>query len=413
MAARPDLVLLANRFPFEGTESIIATELSVTASLFGRVYVVPSAYRRATSDLPSNVTVVDLGWGEGWTVRDKRRVLKSKAAGAVLAYTARRPDDWRAYLGNARSYLDLLAINLLKAERLSRWLSEAALENALFYDFWFENSTLAIALLRRQGAIECGLSRAHGFDIFDWRWEELGRVPFRGFKTEHLDAVFAVSEDGAGYLRSKLPGRLRDRVHVARLGVPVGRPRTAAPPDPPLIVSCSALRPGKQVHLIPEVLTARGGPLRWVHFGAGSDRPRVEAAARQLPPDIHWELRGSIANDVVKAFYRDYGASMLISMSNSEGVPISMMEAQSYGIPVVALAVGGVPEIVCETTGLTLPAGSSVAQMACAVDEALRPGHFDRERIRDRFTSRYEARTNYQRFGEDIVMLWERRTGRR
>ncbi|MBE3138389.1 MAG: glycosyltransferase, partial [Actinobacteria bacterium] len=41
--------------------------------------------------------------------------------------------------------------------------------------------------------------------------------------------------------------------------------------------------------------------------------------------------------------------------SSTEGVPVSIMEAQSFGIPVIATDVGGVKELIAEGTGSLLP----------------------------------------------------------
>ena len=90
----------------------------------------------------------------------------------------------RAYLYGARVYLDILATSVLKARSLESWANQRDLRDAVFYDYWFENTTLAIALLRQAGVIRCAVARAHGFDVYDARWGALGRVPFREFKAK-------------------------------------------------------------------------------------------------------------------------------------------------------------------------------------------------------------------------------------
>jgi len=45
---------------------------------------------------------------------------------------------------------------------------------------------------------------------------------------------------------------------------------------------------------------------------------------------------------------------LFINTSSSEGIPVSMMEAQSFGIPILAMDVGGVREIVGPQTGRLL-----------------------------------------------------------
>ena len=194
----------------------------------------------------------------------------------MLLRTLSAPADALPYLAS-RSYLDILARNVLKRRSLARFVAERGLGSAIFYDYWFENSTLALALLRRSGEIRTAVSRAHRFDIYDEAWD--GRpVPFRSAKAQGLDAVFPVSEFGARYLARHVPA-LRGKMTVERLGVrDPGRACPEQTDATPLVVSCANLIPRKRVHLVPEVLSSRSsralGP-----SGDGPERSRVEEAA--------------------------------------------------------------------------------------------------------------------------------------
>lgn len=411
---KPDLVLLTAAFPFDGSESVLAAELSIIAERFARIFVIPSWPGKMARQLPPNAVVVDLGWGAGWSRAEKLRAVISKSAVAVVSTTLRHAGNWRAYAFAPRSYLDILAVNILKARSLASLVAREQLRDALFYDYWFENSTLAIAMLRRAGRVRCAVARAHRFDVFDSSWKGHGRVPFREFKVKHLDAVFAVSEDAARYMRSKLDGRAggldhhREKIRTAHLGVPLPRDFPRVVDGRPLVVSCSALLARKQVHLIPGVLRACDMPLRWVHFGDGPERSRVEAAAASLPSTVQWELRGQVDNETVRDYYAKHRVAVLLSLSVSEGVPVSMMEAQSFGIPIVALAVGGIPELVADSSGLLLAQDAPTAEIARAVSEATSPTRFDPDEIRRGFSDRFDASTNYQRFADMVTSVWER-----
>ena len=64
--------------------------------------------------------------------------------------------------------------------------------------------------------------------------------------------------------------------------------------------------------------------------------------------------------------YQQIGAQLFITTSETEGLPVSMMEAYAMGIPVIVTAVGGIPEMVQEgENGYLLPnhpEGEEVAQ---------------------------------------------------
>jgi len=402
---KPDLVMLTGRYPYG--EAVLRGELALTAPRFRRIFVVPSRPGGEAVEMPGNAVAVDLGWKAGWSRSEKLAALRSRLALRILGRTLRRPSNWGAYLAAGRAYLDILAENLLKARSLEAWVDANDLRDAVFYDFWFENSTLALAALRDRGAIRCAVARAHRFDAFDFGEADLRRVPFREFKADRLDAIFAIAEESAAYMRERV-GANAGKVRLARLGVPLPPSFPAAASDPPLVVSCSTLIPRKRVHLIPEVLRACDRPLRWVHFGDGPERARVEAAAASLPESVAWETRGWVDNAEIADFYAGNRVSAFLSLSESEGVPVSMMEAQSYGAPIVALAVGGVPEIVQEGTGALVAPGSPVEAIAEALSGALEPGRFDPARIRSLFAARFDAAANYSEFADALVELWSR-----
>ena len=70
-------------------------------------------------------------------------------------------------------------------------------------------------------------------------------------------------------------------------------------------------------------------------------------------------------------------SDLMVMSSLTEGLPVSIMEAMSQGLPIVATAVGGVPEAVTDgRNGLLVPSGSPEALAEAigrvAGDDALR-----------------------------------------
>ena len=89
--------------------------------------------------------------------------------------------------------------------------------------------------------------------------------------------------------------------------------------------------------------------LRAVVIGDGPAKYQLKAMAHHLGLDNIVRFRGHIS-DVSAHLER---MAVFVLPTRSEGLGISIIEAMSQGVPVVATAVGGVPELVChETTGL-------------------------------------------------------------
>jgi glycosyltransferase involved in cell wall biosynthesis len=403
MNRRCDLVLLTANYPFgQRNEPFLEAELEVLASRFRRIYVVPSHREPGVRPLPSGVELITMPWLTPPGRAAKLRTLTSREAWWALSVTAGVPHDRAGLVRRGRVHADLLARNILKFRCLRSFTAARGLSEAIFYDYWFENSTLALALLRRSGQIRTAVARAHGFDLYE---DGDRQVPFRTAKARGLDRVFPVSEHGARYLAARMPG-LTEKISAQRLGVRDPE-RASPPPGPgvPLVVTCAFLRPDKRIHLVPEVLLSVPGPLRWVHFGDGPERERVSAAASGLPARIQWSLQGHVPGDEIMRFYEQNPVSALLSVSASEGLPVSMMEAQSYGIPIVACDAGGVPEIVNGTTGLLLGSAAPPAEIAATLAVALEPGRFERAVIRSHFQRRFSATVNYNRLADALIAL--------
>ncbi len=404
MSGPPPLVLLTATYPFGNkSETFLESEIEVLARRFPSVLVLPSAVEAGERSLPDGVELVRMDWLDAPSGAARRLALVSGEALSVLA----SPGTLRAHAGDPRTYLDVLARNVLKLRSLRRLVRvRPELRDAVFYDYWFENSTLALALARRQGTVRTAVSRAHGFDLYDERWSS-GVVPFRAFKLRALDMVAPVSEFGTRYLVERAPPGARDRIRTFRLGVPAPPIADLPRSDPPLVLSVGSMIPTKRIDRMPEVLARTERALHWVHFGDGPDRARVEEAARRLPERVRWELRGHVDNAELLRFYREHRVDAMISMSTSEGLPVSMMEAASFGVPVVAVAVQGVPEIVTDVTGVRLAPDTTAEAAAAAVCHALEPGRFDRERIRAFQREHFEAGANYDRFADALIALRE------
>jgi glycosyltransferase involved in cell wall biosynthesis len=144
----------------------------------------------------------------------------------------------------------------------------------------------------------------------------------------------------------------------------------------------------------------------WTHMGDGPVLSELVAMAEQvLSSNFRIRFTGGLANAQVMDFYREHPVDVFVNVSASEGLPVSIMEAQSFGIPIVATAVGGIPEIVTEQNGHLLPPNPSLGEIAAGLQEFV-PGTpsswIKRQASKAMWRARFNAPDNYMAFINEL-----------
>jgi glycosyltransferase involved in cell wall biosynthesis len=161
--------------------------------------------------------------------------------------------------------------------------------------------------------------------------------------------IAAVSQYGINRIKNEYPKF--SNVSVSRLGVTDKGINPMNENEVFHIVSCSSFIPLKRVHLIIEILKHLPFQVKWTHFGDGPLRDEIHALAKELPENVQTDFKGFVANDAVIDFYKNEPIDLFMNVSELEGIPVSIMEAISFGIPSTGCQVCGVPEIVTKETG--------------------------------------------------------------
>jgi glycosyltransferase involved in cell wall biosynthesis len=140
------------------------------------------------------------------------------------------------------------------------------------------------------------------------------------------------------------------------------------PLDAPVVGILAALRPEKNHELFLAGAQRILAELPHAHFaivGDGPKRGELEALATQLgiAQAVHFVGTRRDVPELLAA------CDLVALTSHNEAAPVSILEALSTGVPVVASDVGSVRETVIENqTGRTFPAGDLAAYVAAAVD---------------------------------------------
>ena len=118
-------------------------------------------------------------------------------------------------------------------------------------------------------------------------------------------------------------------------------------------------------------------PAHLVVVGEGSERCRYEAQARALGLAMNVTFTGRLEESELARLYGSCDAFVFPSLDQCEGFGMAILEAGACGAPIVASAVGGVPEAVRQAGGglLVTP---SVDSIAAGVLTMLRRGPLER-----------------------------------
>lgn len=243
---------------------------------------------------------------------------------------------------------------------------------------------------------------AHGYDIY--------RKAPADFAARMADAtdIVTVSEANRRAI-SSLHGVPEERIRVINCGVDLQAFRPGADPDPELILAVARLVPVKRLDVLLDAcarLRDRRVRFRCVLVGEGEDRPRLKARRRELRLENRVDLVGAASQEAVRDWLER--AAVVALTSEMEGMPVSLMEAAACGRPVVAPAVGGIPEVVVDgVTGLLVGSGDGAA-IADALELLL--GRPDLRRAMGRAArERAEAHFSLESQVDQLLELWTRR----
>lgn len=200
-----------------------------------------------------------------------------------------------------------------------------------------------VAQAARSGRTACVVTH-HGTTSSTWKVRAYQALLYRAYR--RADAVIAVSAVTRELLmRRGVPGATSVVIpnFLSRAPSRVRPPRVWPVGGPIRLLFLGRLSPEKGLSMFLDALAASSAldRFRLRIVGEGPERSALEARSSELALRPHVTFVGYL-DDVGPELA---AADVLVLPSEREGLPMTLLEALAAGIPVVASAVGGIPEV--------------------------------------------------------------------
>jgi glycosyltransferase involved in cell wall biosynthesis len=400
------ILIFTDNFPFGKSETFLETELIYIVQSFEKVSVFPLETGRDKNmrNIPEKIEIGKPVFNE---IKKKTELLIKGLFNTSLLHMlfkeGIRSKAWKSRTKFRIWFTHFLMIRSLLSEIKGKDLTSFFNKFDILYFYWGLRWSQILPFLPPDIKAKI-VVRFHGSDLYEYT--NNGYIPWRHEQLSGINRVVAISETGKRYIENHYPF-LRDKVIVSRIGTKDYGLNPYMKSDILRIVSCSNLVPVKRVELIVKTLVFLKIPATWVHFGDGPEMGEIKTLIEQLPDHVKVALKGAVGHDELMNYFRTTSIDLFLNVSSSEGVPVSVMEAMSFGIPVIATNVGGTSEIVSDKTGLMIEADFSCEELAAEIEALIQRGDFSnlRSASREEWEKKSMAQNVYPGFIDQLLLM--------
>ena len=347
-----NIVIITESYPYKGGEQFLYNEFIELSKHYKTVYFFPLNKSELAIKLPDNYIINDaLNSNSETTIKTNL----SKYYFLILSFFLTE------LIGNKKSILLLKNFRyhfaflkksisnniLIQKEFLKLNIST----NDTFVSTWMNSGALTLSILKKKKKITDFSFRVNGYDIFEERHKG-NYMPFQIVNFKYCKKVIVLSKAGFNHLTNKTKYNFKlFQNYAGQYDIGLNK---ITKTEITTIVSCSSLIELKRVNLIVRALKKCTSRINWIHFGDGTEMNEISSLCKQLPENVNYNLKGNVSNLDIINFYETNAVNFFIHVSRTEGLGMALIEAQSFGIPIIACGVGGVTEIVNKKTGVIL-----------------------------------------------------------
>jgi len=381
------LIFLTDSFPFGTGETFIENEIIYLADFFDKIIIIPmqTVSIQKKRPLPENVYTTELQKENiKWCSILKTIICNHHILIEFVANIIINP------LRN-KILLKALINSLSIKENINR-VNNTAKSTCSYYSYWLNDAAIALGLIKTGIRI----SRAHGWDVYKER-HLYSYLPLRKFLAEKLTEIYCISDNGT---KTLIKETNCENIILSRLGTLNNKQINFSIDNSFLfIISIGNAIPLKRLHIIGEtIIQLNNDNIKWIHFGDG---PLLTVLKQNYPKGLFY---GQISNSMLKTKLFEYASNaLLINTSTSEGIPVSMMEAMSFGIPCIGPDVGGISEIISDGfNGYLLRPHVSIKETVDKILFFYNSDTANKSRLKENafntWAKNYNANTNYPHF---------------
>ena len=396
------LIIFTKLFPYGKTEAFLESEVGVISKYFDEIIFCPTYKSTYIREIPDNAKINSTFIINYW-IFIYAALLSIVNGNFFLSLF-----DHRKKIKSLKSIITLYKYSIFDVYyKLSFKKQKLELNNSVIYSYWFNPRVNSIIKLKEKNKLNCKIiTRAHRWDIYE---TETLQFPYREYSIKKIVKIYSISSDGKKYLDEKY--NTNNKVIVSRLGVfDKGHINLPSEDNHLHIVSVSQVTERKRVLLILESLielakTTTKLKIKWTHFGIGNLFDKLNNQVNTLRiSNLEIDLKGYVRNTEIYDFYKKEKIDLFINVSESEGIPVSIMEAQSFGIPVIATDVGGTTEIVNDDIGKLLSSVPDIEEINNAI-KLVTNKRINRNDIKESWNKLSNAEKNFTEFANSLLSL--------
>lgn len=405
------LLLIDKKFPYKSGESFLENEIEEISKYFDKILIFPIDVcfkDKITRNIESkNVKPVIIN-------KESLKYRRDKALIEIIPKLFKKNNNLKIKQKIIDGYF--MNISNYQTKKIVDELEKIVFKNddeVVVYSYWLYTTAMIACNIKKylvsKNIKVKAISRAHRFDIYVEN-NKFRFLPRREEILSILDSIYACSKNGKNYLVNKY-GKSADKIKIGYLGTYDHGIGKQSEDGIFRILSCSRMTDIKRVDMIVktlELLKNEDIKIEWTHIGDGPEFDKIKKLASEKLKWMKVKFLGYVKNNEVYEFYVNNPVDLFINVSSSEGLPVSIMEAISFGIPVIATNVGGTSEIVINNiSGELLDKNFDIKELSKKISDYL---HMDknkynniRKKTRTLWEKKYQAKVNYSKFVNEIA----------